>query len=126
LFLRPHWEAVKVIDDTLPLGFHVDITGFYSLYSQIFEDDDGNRWQQTLYPAVADIKGLNKQASNISLDAWGILDFRFKGVDYHGQLDYLTTKSIANGLLRIKTNTKNGGNDVEIHYPNGQVQWLLR
>jgi hypothetical protein len=123
---RVRWAAVKA---ELETGLYADNSGAYPLYYQVVEDDKGQRWQQTLYPSVADMQGLQANSTAVQLDEFGILQFSFNGQNYRGMLNYLTVKQPASGVFNmITTGDLDGDNrqDYQLYYPSGYVQNLMQ
>lgn len=100
----------------------------YPLYYQIFADELELHWQQSFYPSVADMQGLQAFAKDVILNEQGELSFNFNNINYKGMLNYLVLQDLANNELSIKeVNDLNSDSlaDFEITYPSGQVQQLF-
>jgi hypothetical protein len=128
VILRPKRMMEKPDQADLAIGSHGYESNDYLFY-QITQDKNGRRWQQTFYPAIADLQGLQAQATQVQLDEQGQLTFSFEGVNYQGILDYKIVKQSHFGKLRIKsiTDTDNDGlDDFIINYPSGYQQRLFQ
>jgi hypothetical protein len=122
---RAGLSAQRVSQET-PLGLYYTDKPVYL----VFEDDQGQRWQQYIYPAAADPQELANQIEEVSLANDGQLKVRQGERVYQGQLDYLvvTSKQPRSGNLQfIDIPDVNGDHcgDYQIIYSSQESQILF-
>jgi len=122
---RASLAAQRVSKET-PLGLYYTDKPVYL----IFEDDQGQRWQQFIYPAAADPQGLANQTEEAFLANDGQLQVRQGGRVYQGRLDYLvvTGKQPRSGSLQFKEIADINGDhcgDYQIFYSSQENQVMF-
>lgn len=96
----------------------------------IFADKEAKKRQQILYAAPVDRTALLTTATDVNLNASGILEFTVSGKHHRGQLDYIVTRgetANVDGKMSItEIDDQNGDKvkDVLLTYPNGDKQFL--
>jgi hypothetical protein len=93
----------------------------------VFEDSNGKKRQQVLYPAPAS-NAIIQQAGGASLSEEGILSFKLGEKAYTGRLDYGIETGEATesyGVTDIKDINGDGAKDFLITYPQGDKQKLF-
>jgi|GEM_PF-6313328 hypothetical protein len=120
--VRGRWGAEKVNDTAMTTGLYseLNVQGL-PLFYLISLDEQGQLWKQVVYPAAADLLGLQWTAKDVQLDEWGQLSFDFNGQRYQGFLSYLTQLQTKTGELSV--DALDDGSLV-ITYPNGYQQTL--
>jgi urease beta subunit len=94
----------------------------------VFSDKAGKKKRrQVLYAAPADRVALLATATDMSLDAEGILELTIGGKHYRGQLDYVVTRGDTTGkdsvtIAEIADKNQDGVKDFLLTYPNGDQQ----
>lgn len=107
-----------------------EATGFKfkgDLVVLVFEDSNGNKRQQVLYPAPLS-NALIQQAENASLTEEGILSFKLGETIYKGKLDYAVETGQATenyGISEIEDSNGDGVKDFVIISPQGDKQKLF-
>jgi hypothetical protein len=118
--------AAQQVSKETPLGLYYTDKPVYL----IFEDDQGQRWQQFIYPAAADPQMLANQTEEAFLANDGQLQVRQGGHVYQGQLDYLvvTGKQPRSGNLQFKEIADINGDhcgDYQIFYSSQENQVMF-
>jgi hypothetical protein len=124
---RASLYATQVVSD-MPLGLSVSEMGVYL----IFDDEQGTRWQQFIYPAAANpetLAALVENGAQVLLTNEGQLTLDLPtGALYQGRLDYaVTTGQQRQSKLQVHDlGDVNGDNcpDHKIDYGNGESQIL--
>ncbi len=94
----------------------------------VFEDKDGQKRQQVLYPAPASNATVIQLAKDASLTEEGILSFKFGETAYKGKLDYSVENGEAtenSGITEIADSNGDGLPDFLMTYPQGDKQKLF-
>ncbi|BAP54802.1 Na-Ca exchanger/integrin-beta4 [Thioploca ingrica] len=122
---RAGLSAQQVSQET-PLGLHYTDQPAYL----VFKDDQGQRWQQFIYPAAADPQVLANQTEEVFLANDGQLQVRQGGRVYQGRLDYLviTGKQPRSGNLQFKEIADINGDhcgDYQIVYSSQENQVMF-
>ncbi len=93
----------------------------------VFEDQDGQKREQVLYPAPAS-NAVIQLTEEASLTEEGILSFKFGETAYKGKLDYAVEKGEATesyGIVEIADSNEDGLKDFLMTYPQGDKQKLF-
>jgi hypothetical protein len=123
---RANLYSTLVPSDT-PLGLNISNGAVYL----IFEDDEGARRQQFIYPAAANPDSLyalaEDEATNLILTNEGKLTLELEQHTYQGQLDYVVTPEQtreSDKLQMEEIDDVNGDqcDDYRLHYGNGESQ----
>ena len=124
---RANLYATQVPTET-PLGITVTATGV----SLVFEDSDGIRRQQFIYPAAADPEAVHLLSANnpeTRLNNDGQVVIPIDDRQYQGQLDYLVTSSeqstVGVQVQDIADVNGDSCDDYRIDYPNGESQVIF-
>ncbi len=122
---RASLVAQRVPQET-SLGLHYTEQPVYL----IFEDDQGQHWQQFIYPAAADPQVLANQTEEFFLANDGQLQIRQGERVYQGRLDYLvvTGKQPRSGNLQFKDIADINGDqcgDYQIFYNSQENQVMF-
>jgi hypothetical protein len=109
----------KVVDPNTSIG----LINKDNIVALIFEDENGQKREQILYPAPANMSALLEATEQLKLSVDGILQFQFNGINYQGSLDYqiIQGEKPSNGEIEIRENNEN----FLIIYPDGAQQILV-
>lgn len=109
----------KLVDPNTSIG----LINKDNIVALIFEDENGQKREQILYPAPANMSALLEATEQLNLSADGILQFQFNGINYQGSLDYqiIQGEKPSNGEIEIRENNDN----FLIIYPDGAQQILV-
>jgi hypothetical protein len=109
----------KVVDPNTSIG----LINKENIVALIFEDENGQKREQILYPAPANMSALLEATEQLKLSVDGILQFQFNGINYQGSLDYqiIQGEKPSNGEIEIRENNDN----FLIIYPDGAQQILV-
>ena len=119
--------AAKRVSKATSLGLHYAEQPAYL----VFEDDQGQRWQQAIYPTAAYPQMLANQTEEIFLTNEGQLKVRQGERIYQGQLDYLVVteeKQSRSGNLQFRDIPDVNGDhcgDYQIIYSSQESQILF-
>jgi len=126
--------AAFALQVQIPLGISTLATPVANTVnvSFVFEDKEGNRRQQLIYPAAADpeaLFALSPNETDIVLEYDGRAHMQFGGNLYEGLLDYVVTTgnpptTATTQILDIGDINADGCNDYRINYPKGESQIL--
>jgi acetyltransferase-like isoleucine patch superfamily enzyme len=118
-FGRPDLAATKVDQETAT-GFINKENGNVAL---VFEDEDGQKREQILYPTPANISAIEEFTTEAELTVEGNLKFKLGEQNYEGKLDYAVVHGEAptDGKLQV---TNIDDKQLLIVYPDGLRQIL--
>jgi hypothetical protein len=114
---RPDLASTKVDKDT-ENGFIVKEDGNVAL---IFENENGEKREQILYPSPADMSALEE----FELTSKGILEIEIDGQKIKGRLDYQVKQGTTNSDGIKITEIPDSNGDFMIIYPDGAQQGLF-
>jgi hypothetical protein len=118
-FGRPDLVSKVVVQET-PTGFITKEDGNVAL---VFEDDDGQKREQILYPSPANIPAIVEFTTEAELTPEGNLKFKLGEQNYEGKLDYAVVHGEVptDGKLEV---TNIDDKQLLIVYPDGLRQIL--
>jgi len=127
--IRPNWWTLKIDDDAETGVSLIDSPYISVLLSMVFADSEGHKREQWLYPAVGYPEVLYSSAEEVSIGAYGVVDFEFEDQRYCGVMHYVVQSSTESGdTLKIESLsdlTGNGMDDFVLIYPNDEEQWMF-
>jgi hypothetical protein len=110
--------ASTIVDKNTPNGFITKEDGNVAL---IFEDENGEKREQILYPSPADMSALEE----FELTSKGILEIEIDGQKIKGRLDYQVKQGTTNSDGIKITEIPDSNGDFMIIYPDGAEQRLF-
>jgi ABC-type uncharacterized transport system substrate-binding protein len=110
--------ASTIVDKDTPNGFITKEDGNVAL---IFEDENGEKREQILYPSPADMSALEE----FELTSKGILEIEIDGQKIKGRLDYQVKQGTTNSDGIKITEIPDSNGDFMIIYPDGAQQGLF-
>jgi hypothetical protein len=127
--IRPNWWTLQIDADAETGVSIIDSPYISVLLSMVFADNEGNKREQLLYPAVGYPELLYASAKEVSIGAYGAVDFEFEDQRYCGVMHYVVQPSTESGdTLKIESLsdlTGNGMDDFVLVYPNDEEQWMF-
>ncbi len=127
--IRPNWWTLQIDADAETGVSIIDSPYISVLLSMVFADNEGNKREQLLYPAVGYPELLYASAEEVSIGPYGVVDFEFEDQRYCGVMHYVVQPSTESGdTLKIESLsdlTGNGMDDFVLIYPNDEEQWMF-
>jgi hypothetical protein len=128
---RPDWLSTKLSSETdtgLLFGNSPHMSGLLST-TLVFNDDEGVLREQQIYSAVAYPEALYSSAKNVSIEPYGLVNFRLGNQTYRGVMDYVVIKEADSSTTlqaeSIADANGDGIEDVSLIYPGGERQIMF-
>jgi hypothetical protein len=129
---RPDWLSTKLASDMetgLAFGNSPYLSGLSST-TLIFNDAEGVRREQQIYPAVAYPEVLYSATQNVSIEPYGLVNFQWGNRSYRGVMDYVVTKEDDSSakILQVESIPDANGDgvkDLTLVYPGGERQIMF-
>jgi len=138
---RPDWLATILDSEPSNMGLLLEISPHNGTLAQLVFVENGEHYQQNIFPSLAYPEDLAAVAEDISTEPYGLVTFTLYGETYRGVVDYLvsqdsettepedttdedTTDEVENTLQVESIDDINGDgiDDLVLIYPNGDRQ----
>ncbi|MDM8558967.1 choice-of-anchor D domain-containing protein [Candidatus Parabeggiatoa sp. HSG14] len=128
---RPDWLSTALSSETetgLLFGNSPHTSGLLST-TLVFNDTEGVLREQHLHPAVAYPEVLYSSAKNVSIEPYGLVNFKLGNQIYRGVMDYVVIKDTESSTtLQVESVPDANGDgidDVSLVYPGGEQQIMF-
>ena len=88
---RPDWSST-ILDGEPDMGLSLEISPYEGPFAQFIFVENGEYYQQNIFPSLAYPEDLAAVAEDISIEPYGLVTFTLDGETYRGVVDYLVSQ----------------------------------